>query len=417
MKLFYLILACCFCVTSFIYSHENRIFDAGGNYHAIPHKIVEVHSVSDIQDAILEAKQLGKKITIGGYRHSQAGHTILDDSIHLDMKQYNKVISIDLENRTVTVESGISWETLLIYLTQFQMSPKIMQDLSTFTVGGSMGSNILGRNPNAPPLINSIVSFTFMDAKGDIRVISREENQELFSLIIGGYGLFGIVLEVKLEIIPNVALEGIDQIIPVEDYSIYLNKLRTNPRVVFHSGYLDEKNENVVVKNYFSLNRIANESDVISRNIILSRKPVMKYWVQDNSNNLISFAIPAHLFKTFVDQATKEVQASDLKVLRITTKHILQDTESALPLIKEDSVVVAFIFNLTLESHEAASYLRKQLTKEALKLSGNVYLTFSHEIDQTQMKVFYPSLDYFLMKKREYDPEELFSSQFFENLK
>jgi hypothetical protein len=45
-----------------------------------------------------------------------------------------------------------------------------------------------------------------MMADGTIKNIDRETNLELFNLAIGGYGLFGIILEVKLKITDNVML-------------------------------------------------------------------------------------------------------------------------------------------------------------------------------------------------------------------
>ncbi len=88
MKILHILLACLF-VNSAICSDQIPLFDAGGYYQAVPNKIIEVHTIADVRNGILESKQLGKKITIGGFRHSQAGHTVLDDSIHLDLKNYN----------------------------------------------------------------------------------------------------------------------------------------------------------------------------------------------------------------------------------------------------------------------------------------------------------------------------------------
>jgi len=46
-----------------------------------------------------------------------------------------------------------------------------------------------------------------MNQSGEILNCSREENPELFKLVIGGYGLFGIILDVKLKVADNVALQ------------------------------------------------------------------------------------------------------------------------------------------------------------------------------------------------------------------
>ena len=42
-----------------------------------------------------------------------------------------------------------------------------------------------------------------MKADGEVVRCSRTENLELFSLALGGYGLFGILLDVELRVVPN----------------------------------------------------------------------------------------------------------------------------------------------------------------------------------------------------------------------
>ena len=45
-----------------------------------------------------------------------------------------------------------------------------------------------------------------MLADGTIMRCSRTENDELFRLVIGGYGLFGVILDVDVEMVDNVML-------------------------------------------------------------------------------------------------------------------------------------------------------------------------------------------------------------------
>src|SRR3989304_4981850 len=55
-----------------------------------------------------------------------------------------------------------------------------------------------GRGSLLNPFGGDVESFGFGDADGNVRTCSRQENQQLFSLVIGGYGLFGIVGAVTL---------------------------------------------------------------------------------------------------------------------------------------------------------------------------------------------------------------------------
>ena len=50
---------------------------------------------------------------------------------------------------------------------------------------------------------DSIRSLRVMLADGKAVTASRTENPELFDLVVGGYGLFGIILSAELDVVPN----------------------------------------------------------------------------------------------------------------------------------------------------------------------------------------------------------------------
>src|SRR5262249_12624819 len=57
-----------------------------------------------------------------------------------------------------------------------------------------------------------------MKADGTIVRCSRDENAELFSLVLGGYGLFGIILDVDLRVVPNERYRADVETLPSEKY-------------------------------------------------------------------------------------------------------------------------------------------------------------------------------------------------------
>src|SRR2546427_7954416 len=61
------------------------------------------------------------------------------------------------------------------------------------TMGGCLSANVHGRGITLPPFVGDVESFKLLDAEGDLKTCSRTENPELFSLAIGGYGLFWVI--------------------------------------------------------------------------------------------------------------------------------------------------------------------------------------------------------------------------------
>ena len=85
------------------------------------------------------------------------------------------------------------------------------------SLGGSLASNVHGRGLQFPPMINDVESFLLVDAFGKLHKCSRSENSELFSLAIGGYGLFGVIAHVTLRLVPRTKVQRIVDIIAVKD--------------------------------------------------------------------------------------------------------------------------------------------------------------------------------------------------------
>src|SRR5437773_11094092 len=124
----------------------------------------------------------------------------------------------------IETEAGIQWPKLLRrYLdarrdsaNQWGIAQK-QTGADTFTLGGSLSSNVHGRGLAMKPLISNIESFTLVNADGKSIRCSRDENGELFRLAIGGYGLFGLISSVTLRLVPRQKLRRVVEVIHAAD--------------------------------------------------------------------------------------------------------------------------------------------------------------------------------------------------------
>ncbi|MCY3838756.1 MAG: FAD-binding protein [Gammaproteobacteria bacterium] len=66
-------------------------------------------SIEDVSAAVGEWPNA---ISVGGGRFSMGGQIAYPESLHLDMRQMNRVLALDPERRTVRVQAGISWRDL-----------------------------------------------------------------------------------------------------------------------------------------------------------------------------------------------------------------------------------------------------------------------------------------------------------------
>src|SRR5205823_2453553 len=143
-------------------------------------------------------------------RHSMGGQQFGTDSVCIDTRLLDRIISFDRERGLIEAEAGIQWPDLIRAYLEAQREMKehwgIAQKQTgadTFTLGGSLASNVHGRGLVMKPLISNVEAFTIVNGDGKIVRCSRSENEELFRLAIGGYGLFGLISSVRLRLVPR----------------------------------------------------------------------------------------------------------------------------------------------------------------------------------------------------------------------
>jgi FAD/FMN-containing dehydrogenase len=189
--------------------------------------IVQVKTVDDIKNALLFAQANHLKVSIAGVRHSMGGHAFFKDALVLDMTKFNSM-SLDEANKVVTVQSGATWHDIQNLLHP-KYAVKAMQSTDIFSVGGSISVNAHGMDHQAGSVGKTIRAMRVMLPDGSIQRASRTENQELFNLVIGGYGLFGIVLDVDLDVTDNAIYTTGRQIIDYQAFpELFATKLVTD---------------------------------------------------------------------------------------------------------------------------------------------------------------------------------------------
>jgi FAD binding domain len=151
---------------------------------------------------VRRAGQEGIFVSIAGARHSMGGHSMRRDGIVINMLPF-RGMELNAARNRLHVQAGALWSDVLSYLNASGRSVAVMQSNNSFTVGGSISVNCHGWQANRPPIASTVESLRLLEADGTIVRCSRTENAELFSLVLGGYGLFGIVLDAELRVVPN----------------------------------------------------------------------------------------------------------------------------------------------------------------------------------------------------------------------
>src|SRR5262249_42379021 len=187
-------------------------------------RIVAVDSEATLRAALAAARAEGKPVCLAGGRHAMGGQQFAENAVLLDMRPMRRIVGLDSEQGVVEAEAGIQWPELIERLIAMQQGQTAVWGIiqkqtgaDRLTLGGALGANIHGRGLALKPIIGDVDSFTLMHADGSLSTCSRSENRALFGLVIGGYGLFGVVTRVRLRLRRRIKLERIVRIIDIDD--------------------------------------------------------------------------------------------------------------------------------------------------------------------------------------------------------
>ncbi|MDR2270517.1 MAG: FAD-binding oxidoreductase [Sphingobacterium sp.] len=407
----------------------------------------------------------GLKVALAGARHSMGGHTMYPGGIVLNMLPYNHM-QLDTIDNILSIGSGALWTDAIQYLDRFDRSIAVMQAFSSFSIGGSLSVNGHGWQKNSPPLVSSVVSFTLMNAQGRVLHCSREKNTELFHHVLGGYGLFGIILDVKLNVVDNRALKYHYINLAPEHYTAYYKKyILDNPKVDLVFGRLRVSNKNFMEEatlNYFeqvseppvqlslqkknieetkrlifrgSVNSeygkrlrwdLETSSAIPARLLTFTRNEIMDSQVSLIENKdttstdlLHEYFIPERNFMNFIQDIKPLLIKSKLDLLNITIRAVNRDHDAYLNYAREDVFGFVLLFNQkkTAQQETDMQNLTNLLVDAALKNEGTYYLPYRLHIAKEKMRKVYPQADSFFRTKLKYDPSELFNNKFYMHYK
>jgi len=181
-------------------------------------------SLEALRAALLQARRRGLGVSIAGGRHAMGGQQFLQGGLALDMRGMNRILGFDQERGQITVEAGATWPDLMRgYLSQqagrtLQWGIRQKQTgADSLTIGGAIAANIHGRGLACPPFSADVESLQLLCADGELVICSRQQNPELFRLVVGGYGLFGVVVSATLRMVRRQKVERVVELLALPE--------------------------------------------------------------------------------------------------------------------------------------------------------------------------------------------------------
>lgn len=190
-------------------------------------------SSEEVQDILLLAKKLKKRVTVAGKLYSQGKVSLPID--HTDILMHLgglNQIEIDPVNKVARCGAGATWKEIQNAADEHLLAVRVMQASNIFSLGGSLSINCHGWDHKSGSLSETVLSMTVITSDGKKVVV--HPGDELFHLVLGGVGMFGVIIEAEISLTDNSHLvyQGIE--VQPENYVAYFDTIKTDPDVELH---------------------------------------------------------------------------------------------------------------------------------------------------------------------------------------
>lgn len=431
-------------------------------------RIVRPGSLEDVRAIVIQARGEKRAVSVAGGRHSMGAQQFGTDTVLVDTRSLKRVLGLDKERGVIEVEAGIQWPEVIAEYLQMQRGDarpwgiaQKQTGADRLCIGGAVASNVHGRGLKLRPFGSDVDSFRIVDAVGAVKTCSRTENSELFTLALGGYGLFGIVTSVKLRLVPRRKLERKVEIIDRDQLaSAFERRIGDGFLYGDFQFSIDPASPAFLRQGVFACYRPANdreippqkelsESDWVGLLTLAHTKPSeaferyasyylstdgQVYWSDTQqlgfypddyhkaldarlgtpaSTEVISeLYVPRTQIGPFLQEVADDLRASGVPIIYGTIRLIEKDDDSFLPWAKERyaCMVVNLHTTHTPEGIDRSAATFRRLIDRAAARGGSFFLTYHKFATRGQVAACYPRFVEFLAAKDRYDPDGRFQS-------
>ena len=146
------------------------------------------------EEELREVVASNDKIRFFGSKQSSADIAAGTDVL-IDMKDYNKIVSYDYNNKTITVQSGLILGELLEAIEAVGWCIPCLPDINTITIGGALATGTHGTSGKL--LSEYMTECNLVLADGSVKTITKED--ELIDAVRVSLGMLGVMSTITFQ--------------------------------------------------------------------------------------------------------------------------------------------------------------------------------------------------------------------------
>lgn len=179
-------------------------------------EIAQPASEEELIAVVRRAVQAGQPVRAVG-----AGHSFTDcactDGVMIDTSRLNRILEVDRDRRTVTVQSGIRLHELGRPLAEAGLALENQGDIDRQSISGAVATATHGTGATFPNLSAQVVGLRLITATGEVLELSPDREREMYLAARVSIGAVGIVSALTIQCVPLYTLHRHDAPLPLEE--------------------------------------------------------------------------------------------------------------------------------------------------------------------------------------------------------
>jgi FAD/FMN-containing dehydrogenase len=266
----------------------------------------------------------------------------------------DRILHSDPQRGVIEVQAATSWQSLATRLYGQEDAAPLRLSTAGATVGESVAGNVAG--PDGRPAVLYVDALTLVSPDGELRRLSRKSDAELFSLAVGGHGLFGTFYSVTLRI------ESLAR----------------------------------------ALKQACMPQSVLLRPGRQAARP-------------LELLLPPEALERFVARADALCTEWDVPLRSVALRRTSAEEDTFLRWASREFVEVKLRLSAceALGEHVRSTQLRRAMIDAAIAAGGAFPIASTREATREQTLACYPQLQAFLAHKRRFDPQERLTNEWY----
>ncbi len=452
-------------------SLQNKKISGWANTNFRSSEIFKPKTISEIKEIVKKVKSEGKKIIPRGsgcsYGDEALGEVVIDFTSMKEILEWNK------DSGILKVQSGAMFKDCLSHCLKDGWTLPVIPGTRYVSMGGALANNIHGKNSFKIGNFGEWVKeFKIITASGEENACSRELNNELFFAVIGGAGLFGIVVEITIQLIrtpspylsvQKVTAPNLDKIVEIlskmsetNNFAIaqvdcFAKDLELGRGTIHTANFIENPDfKNIegiefINKRIFGIlpkKIIPALGRYVLSDFLMSLVSKIKYHLDKKTSgkfeqNIFQFTflldeLPnwKQVFKNGFFEYEPLIPKNSAKVIipqliKITHKYKMPAYLSAIKIHRKDDFLLSYSmdgysFAMDIprnpEQKDKQDRMFEEMNRIVINVGGIIYLAKDANLTKEEFRQMYRNIDKFLELKNKYDPEELFVSDMYRRI-